>query len=180
MKTCSSCKNEKPLSEFHKDKSKRLGVSSSCKVCATSRSNRWYDENKVYFLEKSRVQYSLNPSKWNQRSKLWREKNTETKRTTDKAWREENKEAVRANKARRKAIKRSRSIPYCDEMLKLIEIEAHDLAIKREAATGFKWHVDHIVPLISRFVCGLHNECNLAVIPAKQNIIKGNRHWPGK
>lgn len=44
--------------------------------------------------------------------------------------------------------------------------------------TGFKWQVDHVVPLQSGRVCGLHWEGNLQVISAKENIAKGNRHWP--
>ena len=56
--------------------------------------------------------------------------------------------------------------------------EIYDLAQLRTKATGFKWVVDHIVPLRSDKVCGLHWEGNLAVIPEKDNILKGNRFWP--
>lgn len=43
---------------------------------------------------------------------------------------------------------------------------------------GIAHHVDHIVPLQSPIVCGLHSHTNLRVIPALMNISKGNRHWP--
>lgn len=67
-------------------------------------------------------------------------------------------------------------------------------AIYEEAAritkeTGIPHHVDHIVPLQGpvatwgpfkgmRIVFGLHWEANLRVIPARENVIKGNRTWP--
>ena len=56
--------------------------------------------------------------------------------------------------------------------------EAYHLAKLREKMCGGVWHVDHIVPLKSKVVCGLHVEHNLRVIPGTDNIKKGNRYWP--
>lgn len=44
--------------------------------------------------------------------------------------------------------------------------------------TGVPHQVDHIVPLRSALVSGLHVEFNLRPMPKAENNRKGNRHWP--
>jgi len=44
---------------------------------------------------------------------------------------------------------------------------------------GKRYEVDHTIPLISHFVCGLHVPQNLEVVCRSKNRAKRNRVWPG-
>jgi hypothetical protein len=116
-----------------------------------------------------------NPEKIKAASAKWYRKNSKRSHAYVSGWYAAHPERVSAISARRKA-QRLRATPAWANQFFIDEI--YRLARLRTEATGFKWHVDHIVPLRSSRVCGLHVEHNLQVIPAKQNMVKGNRRWP--
>ena len=80
--------------------------------------------------------------------------------------------------SRRRAASLKAYHPFDVELLELIEKSAHELCQYRKRVTGEDWEVDHIVPLQSNIVCGLHNEFNLQVITKSANSSKRNYYWP--
>lgn len=49
---------------------------------------------------------------------------------------------------------------------------------KRRRAAGEDVHIDHVVPICSPLVCGLHVPWNLEVIDRVSNLKKSNKWWP--
>jgi 5-methylcytosine-specific restriction endonuclease McrA len=115
------------------------------------------------------------PEKIAVQGKRYRKKNRAVELARQQRWRSLNKEKraaqrVRTRKKLLKQMPRWRNQFFIDEI--------YSLARLRTKLTRLEWHVDHIVPLRSKIVSGLHVEYNLRVIPKQVNIAKSNRHWP--
>lgn len=97
-----------------------------------------------------------------------------------KAYREKNHAYFVAKARDRFAKQRSATPPWADsEFEQFFASEIYDLARVRTAETGIKWEVDHMVPIRSPLVCGLHCSANLQLLTERANRQKRNSHWPG-
>lgn len=105
----------------------------------------------------------------------WWRRNKEQQAVIQRAWRLANRPLLAAKSAQRRAVKRKAQPAWANES-KIAEIYA--IAAWMTANSGEIWHVDHIVPLVSTRVCGLHCEANLTILPAGENLSKSNRYWP--
>ena len=91
-------------------------------------------------------------------------------------WRKNNPHIVQAQTAKRRSS-RINATPKWLTGVQFLEIKAFYLSASIETkVTGIKHHVDHIVPLRGKLVCGLHVPWNLRVVTASENLSKGNRH----
>ena len=91
------------------------------------------------------------------------------------AWKENNKLQVRADTKARRRKHRQATPPWLSRKHKSEIRQLYQIAITMSQTTGEQYVVDHIIPLRSNFVCGLHVPWNLRVITQEENLKKSNK-----
>ena len=101
---------------------------------------------------------------------------TEDKNRYRLAWRAANKDLVTADNRNRKRRHREATPPWVT-LAQRNEMRAlYRVAMQLTRTTGVPYVVDHIVPLRSPVVCGLHVPWNLQVMTRDDNLKKSNKH----
>jgi hypothetical protein len=121
------------------------------------RKNDWYQENReaVIAAASTRPQH--------------------VKREYQNAWKERNIVWVRADTKSRRRKHREATPKWLTTAQKATMREIYKMAITMTQTTGEQYVVDHIVPLRSHEVCGLHVPWNLRVITQEENLKKSNK-----
>lgn len=161
MKLCTSCKQEKPLTEFGTDKSKKSGLTVRCKECMT---------------EASRKYRAADPERARRISKEYRARNPEKERTRFNRYNKEKPEVRTYHSALRRAKMKTATPAWLTEGQENDIRQMYALAKKLGRLCNIRYHVDHIVPLAGKDICGLHVPWNLQILPASVNIAKSNKH----
>ena len=160
-KKCSSCGEVKVPSCYGKNKSKPDGLHDYCKPCKSSSAKSLYERDSDRILASNKV---------------WRDNNKDKIYDYTQCYYKANKSDFIARSAKRRAYKLKATPAW------LTKEQAHEiqnfywLAQDLRAVTGEEYHVDHIVPLNGKNICGLHVPWNLQVLPADINLSKGNRY----
>lgn len=169
--TCTKCGERKALSDFPKRKSRPLGVTSTCKLCIKVANKVAYSLNAEINREYAANYRRNNAEAISVKQAEYREANRDALRKYHREYAKANPGKVMSKIVHRRAKKLSATPKWADKA----EIQSfYDAA--RLLSKG--WHVDHIVPLVHPLVCGLHCEANLQLIPALENLRKGNNYWP--
>jgi 5-methylcytosine-specific restriction endonuclease McrA len=91
------------------------------------------------------------------------------------AWKENNKVQIRADTKARRRKHRQATPRWLTRAQKSQIRQIYQIAITMSQTTGEQYVVDHIVPLRSDEVCGLHVPWNLRVITQEENLKKSNK-----
>lgn len=188
MKECSKCNEIKSVSEFSKDKYKKDGIASSCKVCKKTYDTKYVAENKD-------KKYAVN--------KLYNEAHREEKRQYDAARRAELRDVINAKKRAYYHSEEGKRINrqwHLDNWGKVVTSKKNTKHKRRESigtsslsgASLYEWttlqvkvckycdvecensfHIDHVIPLSKG---GLHELSNLVIACPSCNCSKGNKN----
>ncbi len=168
-KECRICHHRKSVEDFSKDPSNKTdGHRATCKACNLK---RMYLTRKAW-IERNREKANTYSREWQRRNfadrrELMRERSAQNYKKNPHSY-------IEAN-AKKRVVCRKATPKWS---IRFFVNEAYALAKLRTRLTGIEWQVDHIVPLLSKKVCGLHSHTNIAVIPKADNYAKGNRSWP--
>lgn len=160
----------------------RLVSSGECVMCKRLREQAKYNidpsgHRNYYLKNRDRLLAQQKRADDNRRfdkikyGQQWRERN----RDYAKNYTQRNHAMFRFHAATRRALMRKATPPWANmESVKLIYLEAARIS----ADTGVPHEVDHIVPLKSNIVCGLHCESNLRIVTKVDNRTKHNHFAP--
>lgn len=161
MKYCPTCKTEKETASFYTNKSKKDGLHSECKECSKKRKQGWSSSNK----EKVAAY-----------DKEWQKSNKDKKSKNYRNWQKNNKAFVNTYNSSVRASKLKRTPAWLTPHDYKVMESKYAMAAWLSAIVGIDYHVDHTIPLRGKNVSGLHVPDNLRIIPAKDNLEKGNKY----
>ena len=169
-KVCPMCKDTKPLGMFSPDARTRSGVQSRCKPCQANVNKIARAKNPEKHRAAVKASTQKHYVKKLQRNATYRLKNPQKVVVWKQQDRLTNRSRVLADNAYRRAATKQRTAAWANlAAIKSIYEEAQQVSM----LVGDWYHVDHVIPLMGKDVCGLHVETNLQIIPAVENLRKG-------
>lgn len=128
-----------------------------------------YQKRRDQQLEKKKEHYRENKPTHKERLRASHQKNRESRLKSQREYYRKNKAKAFERAAKRRSLV-SKATPSWADREKISKMY--------DKAMSLGLHVDHIIPLNSPLVCGLHSENNLQLLEPSENIKKGNRYWP--
>ena len=187
---CGRCESHKPATtdNFHKSRLDRGNNSEICIPCAKERMKIYRDKPEVKEASGERV-------------RKWCAENKDRKNKNNREWKANNKDRILEGNQRYMEKPKSKELRRLAHLRRYWENPdkyrakacAHDSRVRKSRpiwqsikqinkfyrlAKSLSLEVDHIVPINSELVCGLHCVDNFQLLTRSENARKGNRLWP--
>lgn len=186
MKRCCTCAEWKEESEFNKNQR-------NCRACAIEQRRIWGAANIARVAAYGKAYRGQNAEATKQRLAAYASsdrgkavisaikvrsylRNPGAVKSRVSRWRKNNPHKRALQTARRKACE-LQAMPEWANTEEIENFYVWARIISR--VSGVPHHVDHIVPLQGRNVCGLHCDGNLQILTAEENCRKGNKFAGG-
>lgn len=203
MKTCTKCSLEKNTNEYRFDKNYKDNLFSWCKSCETEYARNYRNKNNDIVKSRIKNWTEKNPDKVKAKRTRFYSKNIQTHIIPESKLCKGCNSTKSSNQFGRCKINKDGLTYKCTDCNNMRARETYrrlkpkilaasrTFALIRHNRTP-KWanlekikeiyknrpegyHVDHIIPLNGKDVCGLHVENNLQYLTAKENLSKGNK-----
>lgn len=168
LKKCGACDETKPLSMFNARRASLDGLCHKCRDCSRAALASWRRNNPDGFRDWCAQNAERRAESW----RRWYGSNKSRRAKSYADWAAANSHVVNAVKARRYAAKKHAAVSWANKNA-ISAVYAEAARLTRE--TGVRHEVDHVVPLQSPVVCGLHWEGNLQVLTKIENLKKRNK-----
>jgi len=171
---CNTCFKKKSIQEYYLKSNGKI-TDHRCKYCTSKYKKEYRSDNYDRVRNQEDVWKHDNKEAIKQSQDKYRENNKEVCNKRNRDYYKKNIHTQRARIAAKRVLRLDRykfKLSKTDESkIKSIYKMCNNISKK----TGVPHHVDHIVPLLGELVSGLHVPWNLQVIPAKDNLTKGNK-----
>ena len=194
MKKCNKCGEEKDIGSFARNRTRKDGIGSWCLECCRAESAKRYAEypDRVRAINQKSDKKNWgrkyegikkwakdNPERWRALQRKSFDKNKDKRLAQDKRWRAANIEHVREMDRYTQSTRKAKKLSATPSWLTEHDIQSiknmYSVARLRQEETGIAYEVDHIVPLKSKIVCGLHVPWNLQLLTKSENSRKNNK-----
>lgn len=174
MKVCNKCLILKSFNDFGKRNSSKDGYRNYCKKCKANQDSQGRLKRLSSESAKEKERQRLRDIRSNETQEQY-----EIRLTKGRDYAKSNPDILLRNTRKRQARLIQATPRWSEDEFEQFYIEEiYHLSALRKQLLNTDFNVDHIVPLRSEFVCGLHCMSNLRILPAKTNKQKLNLHWP--
>lgn len=154
-----------------------------------ARNKRYAENNRAHMVARWRAYEEAHREERKAKNKAWRESNPGARIAYGKEYYAKNRQrlaeryakwlsanpSVNASCSAKKRARKVRATPVWADMEAIKSVYAD--AARLTESTGIQHDVDHIYPLKSAYVCGLHVHYNLQILEHSDNVRKSN-HMP--